>query len=134
MNRIRSLAFSLIVIVSVALQACTKEDNLSSRQTDLKVTIAKPAEVPNMVINNGTLLITEVNTGETNTVTDFSDNQLIITLSEGAYDITFEGEIEYQLNDQNLTAAVSGGQWGLELNGPTAITTIDLVLKTEEEE
>lgn len=131
MNKLKIIRFSFVFTLAVLLQACTKDNDLSTQKTDLKVTIENPAELQDVEINNGTITFTEINSGDVTTSNEFTDNELIVTLSEGSYDISFEGEIEYQLDGETQTSAVRGYQTGLVLSGPSAVTSIPLFLHSE---
>lgn len=131
MNKLKTIGFSFVLMTVVLLQACTKDDDLSTQKTDLKVTIENPADLEAVEIKGGTISFTEINSGNVTTSSDFTNNELVISLAEGSYDITFEGEIEYQLDGQTQTSTVRGYQTGLVLSGPTAIATVELFLHSE---
>lgn len=131
MNKLKTIGFSFVLTFAVLLQACTKDDDLSTKKTDLKVTIENPTDLQNVELKSGTISFTEINSGDVTSSDEFTDNELIVTLTEGSYDITFEGEIEYQLDGKTQTSAVRGYQTGLVLSGPTAVTSIDLFLHSE---
>lgn len=131
MNKLKTIGFSFVLTFAVLLQACTKDDDLSTKKTDLKVTIENPTGLQNVELKSGTISFTEINSGDVTSSDEFTDNELIVTLTEGSYDISFEGEVEYQLDGKTQTSTVRGYQTGLVLNGPTAVTTIDLFLHSE---
>lgn len=131
MNKLKTIGFSFVLMTVVLLQACTKDDDLSTQKTDLKVTIENPTDLEAVEIKSGTISFTEINSGNITTSNDFTNNELVISLPEGSYDISFEGEIEYQLDGQTQTSTVRGYQTGLVLSGPAAIATVELFLHSE---
>lgn len=131
MNNLKTIGFTIVLLVTVLFQACTKDDDLSTKQTDLKVTIENPDGLKNVVLNNANISFTEINSGKTTTTNNIVDNETIVTLTEGSYDVSLEGEISYEVDGEQLTSQIRGYQSGLVLNGPTALLTVETFLHNE---
>jgi len=131
MNKLKTIGFSAVLVITVLLQACTKDDDLSTKQTDLKVTVESPENLQNVVLNNASISFKEINSGNVTTTDELIDNEVIITLAEGSYDVSLEGEISYELDGEQITSQIRGYQSGLVLSGPTALLSIETFLHNE---
>src|SRR5690606_18045440 len=131
MNKLKTIGFSAVLVITVLLQAYTKDDDLSTKQTDLKVTVESPENLQNVVLNNASISFKEINSGNVTTTDELIDNEVIITLAEGSYDVSLEGEISYELDGEQITSQIRGYQSGLVLSGPTALLSIETFLHNE---
>lgn len=131
MNKLKTIGLSFVLVITILFQACTKDNDLSTKQTDLKVTVEGPASLQNVVLNDAVITFTEINSGNVTTTDEMNDNEVIVTLAEGSYDVALEGEISYELDGEQLTSQIRGYQNGLVLSGPTALLTIETFLHSE---
>lgn len=123
---IRTIGLSFALVTLFLFNACKKDNNLSTKKTELNVSLKSPENIQNVSLKNATITFKEINSGSVYTTSELVDNKIKITLLEGSYDVTLEGTIEYKADGESFTSKVRGYQNGLIVNGVSS--TLDLKL------
>ena len=131
--KIKLLPIYLTIAVMALLQSCSKDDdNYSGKQTALTLKLSNPEDLNNVVLSNLTVSFKELNTGKITESSLFTNNNLSIALSEGSYEISINGKINYSAGETTVDASVSGYKESVVITGQTAAVSLNLFLKTSQ--
>lgn len=131
--KIKLLPIYLTIAVMALLQSCSKDDdNYSGKQTALTLKLSNPEDLNNVVLSNLTVSFKELNTGKITESSAFTNNNLSIALSEGSYEISINGKINYSAGETTVDASVSGYKESVVITGQTAVVSLNLFLKTSQ--
>lgn len=131
--KIKLLPIYLTIAVMALLQSCSKDDdNYSGKQTALTLKLSNPEDLNNVVLSNLTVSFKELNTGKITESSSFTNNNLSIALSEGSYEISINGKINYSAGESTVDALVSGYKESVVITGQTAVVSLNLFLKTSQ--
>ena len=131
--KIKLLPIYLTIAVMALLQSCSKDDdNYSGKQTALTLKLSNPEDLNNVVLSNLTVSFKELNTGKITESSVFTNNNLSIALSEGSYEISINGKINYSAGETTVDASVSGYKESVVITGQTAAVSLNLFLKTSQ--
>lgn len=131
--KIKLLPIYLTIAVMALLQSCSKDDdNYSGKQTALTLKLSNPEDLNNVVLSNLTVSFKELNTGKITESSAFTNNNLSIALSEGSYEISINGKINYSAGESTVDASVSGYKESVVITGQTAVVSLNLFLKTNQ--
>mgnify|MGYP006148981029 FL=1 len=131
--KIKLLPIYLTIAVMALLQSCSKDDdNYSGKQTALTLKLSNPEDLNNVVLSNLTVSFKELNTGKITESIAFTNNNLSIVLSEGSYEISINGKINYSAGETTVDASVSGYKESVVITGQTAVVSLNLFLKTSQ--
>ena len=114
------LVFTLLFGVS----SCNDDDPTPIPQVTVSVTLNAPDSVSNAVVSNVVATLKNITTGraseidvipaETGASTSFN---FTLTVEEGLYNMTLEGDITYAFHDQQITSKIRGYKGNVELTG-----------------
>ncbi|MEA9411572.1 DUF4876 domain-containing protein [Flavobacterium sp. PL02] len=131
--KIKLLPIYLTMAIMALLQSCSKDDdNYSSKQTAITLKLVNPEDLNNVVLSNLSVSFKELNTGKITESKSFVNNDLSIELSEGSYEISINGKIQYSAGESTVEAAVSGYKESVVITGKTVLVSLNLFLKTSQ--
>jgi hypothetical protein len=131
--KIKLLPIYLTIAVMALLQSCSKDDdNYSGKQTALTLKLINPEDLNNVTLSNLSVSFKELNTGKITESSSFTNNDLSIALSEGSYEISINGKINYSAGESTVDASVSGYKESVVITGQTAVVSLNLFLKTSQ--
>ena len=114
------LVFTLLFGVS----SCNDDDPTPIPQVTVSVTLNAPDSVSNAVVSNVVATLKNITTGraseidvipaETGASTSFN---FTLTVEEGLYNMTLEGDITYAFHDQQITSKIRGYKGNVQLTG-----------------
>ncbi|WP_316746886.1 DUF4876 domain-containing protein [Pedobacter gandavensis] len=99
------------------LNACKKDNTLQLNAVALTLTLQNPAELTEAKLSEVKVTFKEINSGKVTVSTEVKDQKMNISLSEGSYDVSLEGTVEYKLNGETKRRKVGGLKQGLVLTG-----------------
>lgn len=132
MKNIKTIGLCILLALSTSFQACKKNDDLLTKQTEVNVSLNNPQNLENVTITNAIISFKEINSGKVITANKLMDGKLDIKLPEGSYDVSLEGEINYTIDGETKSSQVRGYQEGLVVNGSTATLSLFLFLHNED--
>ncbi|WP_432714619.1 DUF4876 domain-containing protein [Pedobacter sp.] len=97
--------------------ACKKNDPLSTPQTAVSVDFTNPKDITAVVFSNTQIVFKEINSGKTTSFSVEAGKALNVSLAEGSYDVSLDGDINYVDGTEKLTDKVSGYKQGVLING-----------------
>lgn len=128
--KIKLLPIYLTIAIMALMQSCSKDDdNYSGKQTALTLKLVNPEDLNNVKLSNLTVSFKELNTGKVTESTAFANNDLSITLSEGSYEVSVNGKVNYSAGEGTVDASVSGYKESVVITGQTATISLNLFLK-----
>ncbi|WP_306354017.1 DUF4876 domain-containing protein [Flavobacterium sp. '19STA2R22 D10 B1'] len=130
--KIKLLPIYLTIAIMALLQSCSKDDDYTGRETALTLTLINPADLNNVALSNLSVSFKELNTGKTTQSSSFINNNLSITLSEGSYEISVDGKIQYSADGNTIEATVNGYKESVVITGETSLVSLNLFLKTSQ--
>ena len=123
----QKIFFSFIMLLSIALFAC-QEDEV--KQTNVTVNCNLPEEFTSAGLSDIEVTVKNISTGKTSSFT-FSQsdgNTYSLTLIEGLYDFSLEGDMNSIVNEIQFVNKVKGYKDAVEIIGSNAELTLDLFL------
>jgi hypothetical protein len=130
MRQTRLLLILLIMVTLAGFVAC-KKDTVSINKTDVTLSLENPAGLEGVKTSNLTINFKETNSGVISTFNINNAAELAnITLPEGSYDVSLEGDIEYKSDDNIKTGKIRGFQQGVVVKGGSSALKIPLFLYT----
>ncbi|WP_119078603.1 DUF4876 domain-containing protein [Chitinophaga alhagiae] len=130
MRQIKLLLCILAVTGTVFTTAC-KKDGLTIRQSAVGLTLTPPAGLQNVRTSNVVLVFKESNSGVDSTFHMNGNTPPAITLPDGSYEVTLEGDVEYELDDVKYSRKIRGHKQGVAVSGGTVTLDIPLFLYDE---
>lgn len=105
---------------------CKKDDGIKT--SDVSVSLTSPAGLQNATTSNLVLTLREVNTNTTTTHHLSSAASLTLSVPQGAYEVTLEGEIKYTDESGEHTKKIRGYQKDVAVVGNTLTLNLPLFL------
>lgn len=120
-----------MALVCVILSTgCSKSDN-EFPQSNAAVNLLSPNDLQSAQILDGTITFKEINSNSTVTSSNISNNKIDITIPQGSYNITFEGNIQYNLDGATVKNKVRAYKDGVVLSGSSMNVDLPLFLYSE---
>lgn len=113
--------------------SCSDDDNQVVRQSLTTITLTLPADFPDAVLTRATVSMKNITSGKT-TQTEFgepAENTLSLTVNEGLYDISLEGEAVYAIDSTDVPVRVKGYKGNVQLTGGTSAVSLPLFRQQE---
>lgn len=115
------LVFTLLFGVS----SCNDDDPTPIPQVTVSVTLNAPDSVSNAVVSNVVATLKNITTGRASEIdvipagnrSSSPRSILPVTVEEGLYNMTLEGDITYAFHDQQITSKIRGYKGNVELTG-----------------
>ncbi|MFW0735683.1 DUF4876 domain-containing protein [Flavobacterium sp. T12S277] len=127
--RIKLLPIYLTIALMALLQSCSKDDDSSSKETALTLTLVNPDDLSSVAFSEISVSFKERNTGKI-TQSKAVSNTLAVALSEGSYEISVDGKIKYTIDGNTIEATVSSYKESVLVTGGSAAVSLNLFLKT----
>jgi hypothetical protein len=127
--RIKLLPIYLTIALVALLQSCSKDDDNSSKETALTLTLVNPDDLSSVAFSEISVSFKERNTGKI-TQSKGVSNTLSVALSEGSYEISVDGKIKYNIDGNTVEATVSSYKESVVVTGGSAAVSLNLFLKT----
>ncbi|WP_291286343.1 DUF4876 domain-containing protein [Flavobacterium sp.] len=127
--RIKLLPIYLTIALVALLQSCSKDDDNSSKETALTLTLVNPDDLSSVAFSEISVSFKERNTGKI-TQSKAVSNTLSVALSEGSYEISVDGKIKYTIDGNTVEATVSSYKESVVVTGGSAAVSLNLFLKT----
>lgn len=125
----------LVFALLIGFTACDDDKN-SVPQVTVPISLSAPDSVQNAVISNVTATLKNITTGKESTVVAAPNNvratttfDFTVTIDEGLYNITVEGDIAYTFQDKEWTSRVRGYKGNVQLTGNSGSTTPTVALE-----
>lgn len=125
----------LVFALLIGFTACDDDKN-SVPQVTVHISLSAPDSVQNAVISNVTATLKNITTGKESTVVAAPNNvratttfDFTVTIDEGLYNITVEGDIAYTFQDKEWTSRVRGYKGNVQLTGNSGSTTPTVALE-----
>lgn len=125
MNKVRLVSFTMALAGLLMFNACKKQE-IDVKQTEFSVQVVNPVGVEGVKIKDAVITFKEINSGSKTTSDKLANNTLNLTLAEGSYDVSVEGNIEYTEAGQTLTGKVRGIKQGVVVNAASPSTSVTL--------
>ncbi|CAI2768224.1 DUF4876 domain-containing protein [Flavobacterium collinsii] len=127
--RIKLLPIYLTIALMALLQSCSKDDDNSSKETALTLTLVNPEDLSSVAFSEISVSFKERNTGKV-TQSKAVSNTLAVALSEGSYEISVDGKIKYTIDGNTVEATVSSYKESVVVTGGSTAVSLNLFLKT----
>ncbi|OXB21870.1 DUF4876 domain-containing protein [Flavobacterium tructae] len=127
--KIRLLPIYLTIAIMALLPSCSKDDDNSNKETALTLTIVNPEDLSSVTFSDVSVSFKERNTGKV-TQSKALNNNLSVSLSEGSYEISIDGKINYTIDGNIIEASVSSYKEAVVITGGSATVSLNLFLKT----
>ena len=127
--KIRLLPIYLTIAIMALLPSCSKDDDNSNKETALTLTLVNPEDLSSVTFSDVSVSFKERNTGKV-TQSKALNNNLSISLSEGSYEISIDGKINYTIDGNIIEASVSSYKEAVVITGGSASVSLNLFLKT----
>mgnify|MGYP006155930433 FL=1 len=111
------------------LPSCSKDDDNRNKETALTLTLVNPEDLSSVTFSDVSVSFKERNTGKV-TQSKALNNNLSISLSEGSYEISIDGKINYTIDGNIIEASVSSYKEAVVITGGSASVSLNLFLKT----
>ncbi|NIG55507.1 DUF4876 domain-containing protein [Chitinophaga sp. Cy-1792] len=126
--RLTKLFFVLLTAGACTFVAC-KKDGISISKTNVAVSLQNPQGLEGVKTSNLNIIFKEVNSGVSTTFTINNAAELSkIVLAEGSYNVSLEGDIEYNADGVTQTGKVRGFQQGVVVKGGSFALNLSLFL------
>lgn len=122
---------SIMILATLGFTACSDDDD-QVKMTTVTLAYEAPANLTNPVISDVTLTLKNLATGRTETIATtstrtnssatVSGNNITLTVAEGMYTISLEGNLTYTLNGETKEAKVRAYMENQTLTGSTTST------------
>lgn len=122
--------FCVALVCIILSTGCSKSDN-EFPQSNAAVNLIGPSQLQSVQILDGTITFKEINTNSTVTSSIIANNGIDITVPQGSYNVTFEGNIQYQLDGNTVKTKVRGYKDGMVITTSTAALDLPLFLYNE---
>lgn len=120
-------ALGLVLVMGLVFQAC-KKDDLSVEHTAVTVTLTDPEGIEDVTIYDATLTLTEINSGEDFSSTEWENDRFAISVPAGSYAISLKGSINYSRDGVDYEGEVRGVLDGAVISGDEKSLTLELFL------
>lgn len=127
--KIRLLPIYLTIAIMALLPSCSKDDDNSNKETALTLTIVNPEDLSSVTFADVSVSFKERNTGKV-TQSKALNNNISVSLSEGSYEISIDGKINYTIDGNIIEASVSSYKEAVVITGGSASVSLNLFLKT----
>jgi len=127
--KIRLLPIYLTIAIMALLPSCSKDDDNRNKETALTLTIVNPEDLSSVTFSDVSVSFKERNTGKV-TQSKALNNNLSVSLSEGSYEISIDGKINYTIDGNIIEASVSSYKEAVVITGGSASVSLNLFLKT----
>ncbi|WP_461629452.1 DUF4876 domain-containing protein [Labilibaculum euxinus] len=126
----KKLIFGLSLLMVVSLFSCSDDDD-PILQSDLNLVLNPPAKLKAPTFKNGTVTVTNVNSGEEISKDLYGFMLPTLNLEDGLYNFTVEAEVDYFTRDVDdkiiyATTGIRGFSENVEVTGGSFDLTIDL--------
>ncbi|MGC4235440.1 MAG: DUF4876 domain-containing protein [Niabella sp.] len=123
-------SFLFIILAGLLIISCKKNDD-AFPQSNASVSLVNPGNLESVQILDGTITFTEINTNSVVTSSAISNGKINITIPQGSYNVTFEGNIQYQLDGSTAQSKVRAYKDGLVITSTTSALDLPLFLYNE---
>lgn len=124
MRQTKLLLFILAIGGLVFASAC-KKDDLGAKNSAVGLSLTNPAGLQQVKTSNVELTFKEINSGVSTVI---AWNGTGITLPEGSYDISLDGDLQYEDDGTTYTSKVRGYKPGVVIKGGSLNVEIPLFL------
>jgi len=128
MMKINLRALCLPLCALLCLTACKKDKQLESKQVALALKLENPQGLAAVTLSGVKITFREINSGKETVSSNVTGNALTVSLTEGSYDISLDGNISYQLEGKNITGKIGALKQGLVLTGAQHTESLKLFL------
>lgn len=127
--KIRLLPIYLTIAIMALFPSCSKDDDNSNKETALTLTLVNPEDLSSVTFADVSVSFKERNTGKV-TQSKALNNNISVSLSEGSYEISIDGKINYTIDGNIAEASVSSYKEAVVITGGSASVSLNLFLKT----
>ncbi|MCC9019898.1 DUF4876 domain-containing protein [Flavobacterium lipolyticum] len=127
--KIRLLPIYLTIAIMTLLPSCSKDDDNRNKETALTLTLVNPEDLSSVTFSDVSVSFKERNTGKV-IQSKALNNNLSVSLSEGSYEISIDGKINYTIDGNITEASVSSYKEAVVISGGSAAVSLNLFLKT----
>ncbi|RFS25092.1 DUF4876 domain-containing protein [Chitinophaga silvatica] len=119
----------LLAIAGLISFASCKKDNVSINKSTVDVSLKNPEGLKDVKTSNITIDFKEINSGAVTKINISTANDLAnITLPDGSYDVSLDGDVEYNLDGTTQKSKIRGFQSGVVVKGGKVSLNIPLFL------
>lgn len=125
-TNLRALWLPLCALLCLA--ACKKDNQLEQKEVKLTLNLENPQGLTDVQLSDIKITFKEINSGKQTLSSAVQNNQVSVSLAEGSYDISLDGNISYKLDGKTITGKTGGLKQGLVLTGAQRTESLKLFL------
>jgi hypothetical protein len=130
MNAMKRTLVLLTLFTTLLYTGCKKDKDTVPTQST--ITLLSPNNLTGVTVVNATITAKETNTGNTITIKDVKSNSVPLSLAQGSYDFSVEGEISYTLDGATKNTKIKGLKQSQVIVGATTAVDVQLYIYNDE--
>lgn len=127
--KMKFFSFWILLASLAAFYSCSDDEVVGVSEYTL--TLNAPAGLDGVELSGVTVTLKNINTGRESAGSDVVDNRITMTVQEGVYNISVNGDVKYILDGKEIQAKTGGYKETVSILGQNAAGTLDLFLLTE---